>query len=181
MQLQHQVHRSNADTKPPVDQLQDCIQSNDCGRFASPGQHRPCSRLLHLQFHSSMVRTSSLSSARSQGYTQGTVRWQFFPACLCRFCTCDLALLRRKGSRIDCPPKGHSQDYTPCTDRLLSTPAACGKSYRQDLDQCYSGIVRKQSPGSEHVPNCTLHIGLQQCAHFAVCTSCRPTQLQCCM
>lgn len=31
------------------------------------------------------------------------VRWQFFPACLYRFCTCDLALLRRKGSRIDCP------------------------------------------------------------------------------
>ena len=28
------------------------------------------------------------------------------------------------------------------------------------------------APGSEHVPNCTLHIGLQQCAHFAVCTSC---------
>ena len=29
-----------------------------------------------------------------------------------------------------------------------------------------------RAPGSEHVPNCTLHIGLQQYAHFAVCTSC---------
>ncbi len=43
-----------------------------------------------------------------------------------------------RGSPTDrcSPPKGRSQDYTPRTDRLLSTPAACGKSYRPQCG-CY--------------------------------------------
>ena len=44
-----------------------------------------------------------------------------------------------RGSPTDrcSPPKGRSQDYTPRTDRLLSTPAACGKSYRPQMLRCF--------------------------------------------